>query len=38
MVEETSRIVRDAMEAPPAGFTVPLKIETHTGKTWADCE
>ncbi len=38
MVEETRQIVVAAMEAAPAGFTVPLKIEIQTGKTWADCK
>ena len=27
LVEETQRIVVEAMESPPAGFTVPLKVE-----------
>jgi DNA polymerase I-like protein with 3'-5' exonuclease and polymerase domains len=26
------------MEAVPSGFTVPLKVGIHTGKTWADCK
>ncbi len=38
LVEETSRIVRDAMETPPDGFMVPLKVDIHTGRTWADCK
>jgi len=23
------------MEALPGGFSVPLKVEIHTGRTWA---
>jgi DNA polymerase I len=38
MVEETRRIVVEAMEALPGGFTVPLKVEVKIGRTWADCE
>lgn len=38
LVEETRRIVTDAMEAAPAGFTVPLKVEIRTGRTWAECK
>jgi len=37
LVEETRRIVRDAMETLPEGFTVPLKIDIKAGKTWAEC-
>jgi DNA polymerase I-like protein with 3'-5' exonuclease and polymerase domains len=35
LVEETRRIVRDAMETLPEGFTVPLKVEIKAGRTWA---
>ncbi|MGO9109135.1 MAG: DNA polymerase [Thermoguttaceae bacterium] len=38
LVEETRQIVREAMETAPAGFTVPLKIEIKTGRTWAGCK
>ncbi len=38
LVEETSQLVRDAMEAVPEGFSVPLKVEIHTGRTWTDCK
>jgi DNA polymerase-1 len=38
LVEETRRIVIEAMEDVPAGFTVPLKVEVKTGRTWADCK
>ena len=37
-VEETQRIVVEAMEAVPAGFSVPLKVEIKPGRTWADCK
>jgi hypothetical protein len=29
---------KGALEAVPAGFTVPLKVEVKTGRTWADCK
>ncbi|MEI8373464.1 MAG: DNA polymerase A family protein [Planctomycetota bacterium] len=38
LVEETQRIVTEAMEALPPGFSVPLKVDIHAGKTWADCK
>jgi DNA polymerase-1 len=38
LVEETRRIVVAAMESVPNGFTVPLRIDIHTGRTWADCK
>ena len=38
MVEETRRIVVEAMESTPAGFSVPLKVEVKTGRTWAECK
>jgi DNA polymerase I-like protein with 3'-5' exonuclease and polymerase domains len=38
LVEETRRIVVEAMESTPAGFTVPLKVGIKTGRTWADCK
>ena len=38
LVEETTRIVRDAMETLPEGFSVPLKVEAKTGRTWAACK
>ncbi len=38
MVEETDRIVTAAMESAPAAFTVPLKVDIKTGRTWADCK
>jgi DNA polymerase I-like protein with 3'-5' exonuclease and polymerase domains len=30
--------VVEAMEAIPAGFAVPLKVEVKAGRTWADCK
>jgi DNA polymerase-1 len=38
LVEEARRIVIEAMESTPEGFTVPLKVEVKVGKTWADCK
>jgi DNA polymerase-1 len=38
LVEATCQIVTNAMQAAPAGFTVPLKVDIHTGRTWADCK
>ena len=38
LVQETRQIVKDAMEAVPPGFTVPLKVEVRTGRTWAACK
>ncbi len=38
LVEETSQIIVAAMEAVPTGFTVPLKVEIKTGRTWAECK
>ena len=38
LVEETQQIVVEAMENTPAGFTVPLKVEVKTGRTWAECK
>jgi len=38
LVEETRKIVVDAMESVPEGFTVPLKVEVKTGRTWSDCK
>jgi DNA polymerase-1 len=35
LVEETRRIVVEAMESTPAGFTVPLNVEVKTGRTCA---
>ena len=35
LVQQTRQIVTDALESPPEGFSVPLKVEVHTGKTWA---
>ena len=37
LVEDTRRIVVEAMETLPAGFTVPLKVEVKAGRTWAEC-
>ena len=37
LVEEPRKIVQDAMETLPDGFSVPLKIEVKTGRTWAEC-
>jgi DNA polymerase I-like protein with 3'-5' exonuclease and polymerase domains len=38
MVDETRRIVPEAMEAVPEGFALPLKVEVKTGSTWAECK
>jgi DNA polymerase I-like protein with 3'-5' exonuclease and polymerase domains len=38
LVEETRRIVVESMESTPADFSVPLRIDTHTGRAWADCK
>ncbi len=38
LVEETRQIVKAAMETAPTGFSVPLKVKTKTGRTWADCK
>ena len=38
LVEETQRIVVQAMEAAPSGFTVRFKVEVKTGGTWAECK
>ena len=38
LVEQTSQIVREAMESTPAGFAVPLKVEVKAGRTWAECK
>ena len=37
LVDETRRIVVAAMEAVPAGFSVPMKVEVKTGRMWAEC-
>jgi len=37
MVEETSQIVREAMEAVPDGFAMPLKIDIKIGRMWGEC-
>lgn len=38
LLEETRRIVVEAMEAVPNGFTVPLKADIKAGRTWAACK
>jgi DNA polymerase I-like protein with 3'-5' exonuclease and polymerase domains len=38
LVVQPRQIVVDAMETTPAGFAVPLKVETKAGRTWADCK
>jgi len=38
LVVETRRIVLAAMEAMPAGFSVPLKVDVKVGRTWAECK
>jgi DNA polymerase-1 len=38
LVEDPCQIVKEAMEARPAGFTVPLNVEPKTGRTWAECK
>ena len=35
--EEDCQLGKDAMESTP-GFTVPLKVEVMTGRTWAECK
>jgi len=37
-VKKTRRVVVTAMESVPKGFTVPLKVEIKTGRTWAECK
>ncbi|MGO9111697.1 MAG: DNA polymerase A family protein [Thermoguttaceae bacterium] len=37
-IEEAGRIVREAMDAMPAGFTVALKTDIKIGRTWAECK
>jgi DNA polymerase I-like protein with 3'-5' exonuclease and polymerase domains len=34
----TRQIVTAMMESLPAGFSVPLKVEVTTGRTWAECK
>jgi hypothetical protein len=34
----TLPIVTNAMQLAPTGFTLPLKVEVHVGRTWADCK
>jgi DNA polymerase-1 len=36
--DETRRIVVEAMQAAPPGFTIPLKVDVTTGRTWAECK
>ena len=38
LVEETQQTVVAAMETLPPGFTVPLKVEIRTARTWAECK
>jgi DNA polymerase-1 len=38
LVEASCEIVTKAMQAAPAGFTVPLKVDMKVGRTWADCK
>ena len=38
LIEETRRIVVEAMETLPADFSVPLKVEVKTGRTWSGCK
>ena len=38
LVQDTSQIVRAMMESPPAGFSVPLRVDVTTGRSWADCK
>ena len=38
LVEETRPIVKEAMEAVPTSFSVPLRVEVKAGRTWADCK
>jgi len=37
-VDEVGQHVRAIMETPPPGFTVPLRVEVSTGRTWAECK
>ncbi len=38
LVEETQQIVVEAMESTPADFSMPLRVEARTGRTWAECQ
>ena len=38
LLEETRQIVTDAMESLPEGFSVPLRVDVQSGKTWAACQ
>jgi DNA polymerase I-like protein with 3'-5' exonuclease and polymerase domains len=38
LVEETRQIVAAVMESVPEGFNVRLRVDIHTGRTWADCK
>jgi DNA polymerase I-like protein with 3'-5' exonuclease and polymerase domains len=38
LIDETQRIVVEAMEHTPADFGVPLKVEIKADRTWADCK
>jgi DNA polymerase I-like protein with 3'-5' exonuclease and polymerase domains len=38
LVEGTRQVVVEVMESTPVGFAVPLKVDIHTGATWADCK
>jgi DNA polymerase-1 len=38
LIEAACQIVTNAMQATPAGFTVPLKVDVKVGRTWAACK
>ena len=38
MVEQAKQDVVLAMETLPPEFSVPLKVEIRTGRTWAECK
>jgi DNA polymerase-1 len=36
--EEIAAMVRDVMEIQPPGFSVPIKAEVRSGRTWRECK
>jgi DNA polymerase I len=37
-VEDIEPVLRDLMEQAPPGFTLPLKVRIHSGRSWAECK
>jgi DNA polymerase I-like protein with 3'-5' exonuclease and polymerase domains len=37
-VKRTVHLVREVMEVQPPDFSVPLKVDIHVGRSWADCK